>query len=678
MSVPVKIAGPFLPDVPRQSFELATTMTLEEVVLRAFPRLTDEARAGLRVVLVRGGSMAVIAPRHWRFVRPHPGTQVVIRIVPEGGAGFLIAALASYQVAPIIGLNLFLGSALSSATITALTIGIGLGLTYIGGTLLNALVPVYEPPSGPDTAQERYNIQGWRNRARPGEAVPYVSGRIRMAPDFAARGYTEVVGKDQYVRALFCFGYGPLNLSDLRIGSTPIEEFSDVEIEIREGRPEDDPITIYPRQVIEDGQQVLLSRPYPVDSAGNIIAGSVAEETPHIVRTATNATRVSAVFSFPSGLVRFTEDGDDKYYTRRVRIEEKPEEADDSAWSLVREIDFTERETQAFFRQVSWSLPSRGRWDIRFTMLTDDSTNARYYDDVYLASLQSVRPEHPINTNVPLTLVAIRIRATHQLNGTLEDFNALTERYQQDWTGAGWAEGLTRNPAAHLVDVLQSRANAYPAGTDEINWGEIEEFHDFCAAQGFTYDRVHTATEPLSDVLAAICQAGRATWRHDGTRWGVVIDRAQPLVTAHFTPQNARDFVWSRGYFEPPDALVARFLDETNDYEADTYVLPWNGQEIEVNVTEELALPGQTNPDAVARALSAHAGAATPRRHLFAHPGRRGTAGHTRRHRAGLASHSDRPAIQRPRARAARRRGCAGRTGAHRGGAGLWHTLRAI
>ncbi len=52
-----------------------------------------------------------------------------------------------------------------------------------------------------------------------------VLGRHRVFPPYAAQPYTEIDGDDQYWRAMFLIGYGPVELEELKIGETPIEDF---------------------------------------------------------------------------------------------------------------------------------------------------------------------------------------------------------------------------------------------------------------------------------------------------------------------------------------------------------------------------------------------------------------------------------------------------------------------
>ena len=51
-----------------------------------------------------------------------------------------------------------------------------------------------------------------------------------------------------------------VGLSDLRLGETPLDDFDEVELELREGVEGDLPVSLYPRQVIEDAIGVELVR----------------------------------------------------------------------------------------------------------------------------------------------------------------------------------------------------------------------------------------------------------------------------------------------------------------------------------------------------------------------------------------------------------------------------------
>ena len=424
------------------------------------------------------------------------------------------------------------------------------------------------------------------------------SSGMRYSPPFAATSYTEIVGDEQYVRALFTFGYGPVHISDLRLGDTPITEFEGVEIETREGRDTDAPITLYPRQVLEDAESVELVRPLPRDTSGNVISGP-ATETPVVRFTASNTSRVSAVIGFPSGLFTINDAGDVQKRTVEIRIRHR--RAGDADWIDVTVLAIRSELRSAFFRQHSWDLPARGRWEVEITRLRDENTNTQASDRSFLSALQSIRPEYPLNTRRPLSLLALRIRATHQLSGALDNVNALVQRYGEIWDGTNWVEGLSRNPASACLAALTGSATPFPVPEARLDRAAFADWFSWCETKGLKYDRVHDTAQSLGEMLQMICGAGRAGPRHDGVTWGVVIDRPETLVIDHINPRNSVDFNWSRTYFDPPDGFRVAFADATNGYEQAERIVPWPGHEGAVALTEAIELPGKTDPDEIWR-----------------------------------------------------------------------------
>jgi hypothetical protein len=586
--LPVVFAPVLDPGKARRFMDMPCGLTIAQIVARVAPGQQPSA-GHLRVTLTTAQGTCVIEERYWPNIRPKPGTTVVVRGIPGKdtlrAVLLAVVTIAAAALAPVL-FPAFgkIGLALATA-----------GLSIIGTLLINALIPIETPD-----AQERrdvYRIDGWRNDIRPGAPVPCAFGRHRYAPPFAAQSYTEVVGDDQYIRAFFCLGYGPLRITDLRIGETPVSDFEDIDIETREGRPGDLPLGLFPRQVLEEGAGVQLVRPLPRDLNGDVVEGEASIETPVVRFTASNSARASVILGFPGGLFWIDDKGRRKSWSVGIRIRARLNGA--GPWTEVVTLDVTAERQESFLRQHSWDLPVRGRWQIEVTRMTEDSTNTQVSDKVLLSAIQSIRPEYPINIDKPLAFVAIRVRATYQLNGSLDSFNALIQREGPVRAAGEWVQGFARNPASAYLTALMGPQNPYPVTQAGIDMEMIADWYAWCASKGLKYDRVHDAPEGLGDMLNAICGAGRASPRHDGVRWGVVIDRPQTLVIDHINPRNSDQFEWSRDYFVPPDGFRVRFLDETNNYEEAERIVPWPGHTGPVNLTESIDHPGKTDPDEI-------------------------------------------------------------------------------
>jgi predicted phage tail protein len=599
-TIPV-LAAPLLdPAMGRVDLELPEGLTVLEIVHAALPRASARDLAHLRVTLVSASGAVVVSAKHWQRVRPKTGVHVVIRLIP--GKNVLRSLLQIVVSVVAVALGQFWAPALAGALgiSTGIAAGlIGLGVNVLGSLLINALVPPAKPKQqGTTEKSEVYTISGWRNRLDPNGVVPDVMGKVRYAPPFAAMSYTEIVGDIQYIRAVFCFGYGGthgLALSEFRIGDTNVSEYDEIDMEVREGLATDTPLTLYPAQRNDESIGAELVRPLPRNDAGTVISGA-AKETPVIRTTGHDASGASIIVGFPAGLGSVNDSGDPVNVTVSLRIRQR--RANTLPWTVVATLNITAAKFEGFYRQHTWTFPERGRYEVEVTRMTDEHTSTRTQSRSSWLSLQTMRPEYPLNFDKPLALVAVRVKATYQLNGALESFNGLASKRCLDWDAPTqtWVARQTSNPASWFRYALQSPANPRPAADSGIDLEALQHWHEYCTAKGLKYDRALDEDKLLRDSLAEIAGAGRALPRHDGVRWTVIVDRPKELVVDHINPRNSWQFKASRSYFDPPDGFRVSFLDATNDYKPAERLVPWPGHSGSITLTEALELPGKTDP----------------------------------------------------------------------------------
>lgn len=596
------LAAPLLdPGCARVDVTLPAGLTIADILATALPGTPPADR--LRVLLVTDSGASEVLPALWRRVRPRPGVRVVIRVLAGRDALRSILMIAVSIAAFAIGqwwAVSVLG--LSGLAASAVATGVAIGATVVGHLLVNALIPPVKPKIL--DAQNRYSISGWRNEVRQNGAIPDVLGAIRYAPPFAALSYSEIVGDWQYIRAVFIVGVGEIETTDFRIGDTSLSEYDEVEIEVRTGLATDAPLSLYPRQIVEESVGAELTRPLPRDDLGEVISGEPAEEKPVVRASGADASGASVILAWPAGLVRYTDDGDAIAHTVSVRIQHRLVTAEE--WQDVTTLEINARRLEAFYRQHTWTFPSRGRWQVRCIMQTDETTDSKIQQRTVWAALQTIRPEYPLAYHAPLALIALRVKATHQLNGSLDTFNCVVSRVCRDYDAASgtWIDRATRNPASLFRHVLQNAANARAVGGSGIDLAALADWHTFCDARGLRYDRVLDDTSTtLRDILTEIAAAGRATPRHDGLKWSVVIDRPQDLlVVDHLSPRNSSGFRAVRTYIDPPHAFRVKFQDATNDNKDAERLIRWPGYTGDITLTEELTLPGICAPDQVWRA----------------------------------------------------------------------------
>jgi hypothetical protein len=267
---------------------------IASIVDTVLPGLPRERHSAVRVIVVGPSGADVVPQEAWASVRPKVGTRVLVRVVPGNGLlrGVLqiVAMIAAVALAGVLGPMLAGVWGLSAATWQGIVTA---GVALAGNLLINALIPVRKPEKEAKTFQ----IGGMRNQANPDGPIPNPFGRMRMAPVYWGLPYTEVVGDIQYLRVLFVWGYGRLKISDLKIGETPLSEFDEVEIETREGVDDDDPVTLYPQQVLEEALSVELTRAWERDDAGEYVSGGTTIEKPVVRVTASDASEAGVILA---------------------------------------------------------------------------------------------------------------------------------------------------------------------------------------------------------------------------------------------------------------------------------------------------------------------------------------------------------------------------------------------
>jgi predicted phage tail protein len=164
-------------------------------------------------------------------------------------------------------------------------------------------------------------------------------------------------GNDQYLHCHFIVGEGPLDISDIRIGDTPIGNFlPDVEWEVREGYATDAPLTLIPDNVDETQLSILLD----------------GLATPSVQTTSANTDRGSVDLSFPNGLCRVKDDGSLTWRAVFVNIEYR--ESPSGVWT-----DAIGKTMPSITIDSQGSGYSGASWDLEFTGGAGSGAAGRVY-----------------------------------------------------------------------------------------------------------------------------------------------------------------------------------------------------------------------------------------------------------------------------------------------------------
>lgn len=552
----------------------------------------------------------------WARVRPRPGRIVTVRVIPAGGDGggknilsiVLLIAVAAVAIWVTAGAAAhLLGAAFGTGTFGAAALGAAVGIA--GNLAIAALVPPPQQPKlrglsgGLDAEGISPTITGVRNQALPYGVVPRIYGKHRIFPPLGAVPFTEILGSDQYLRMLFVVGYGPLQISDLKLGDTPIGNFQGVETQIRQGFASDARLSLYSKDVAEDALSIKLT-------AANSWQ----------VRTAqANANGLSVDVVFPQGLTAI--DLHRTQWTVQVDVEYRLVGA--GGWTIAGSITATDSRGSIVRRGLRWSV-ALGHYEVRLRRVTQDTegvdvTTLRNYflslgrldlvnalddgrkpmllDVVFWAALRTIRHTDPISMT-GLCKVAIRIKATDQLNGVIDDFNCIAESLLPDWNGSVWvADIATRNPASIYRQILQGAANARPVADGRLDLPGLEAWHVANAAAGRKFDAVIDFRTTVFELLRDVAAVGRAAFGMKDGLYSVVRDVAQTVPIQHFTPRNSMAFTGRKAFPDAVHALKVRFINPAVDWQQDERIVYDDGFSA-ANATkfEVLELFGVTDP----------------------------------------------------------------------------------
>ncbi|GAB9224813.1 hypothetical protein BDS110ZK18_66800 [Bradyrhizobium diazoefficiens] len=532
----------------------------------------------------------VVAEATWHRIRVKSG--VTVTFVPrlQGGANIwrsiltIVVAIAAYTFAgPIAGSLTIAGFAITGTALAIATAVVAGGIMLAGTLAINALFPVRPQEQAETTKSASLNsIQGAQNQAAPFAAIPVVLGTHRQSPFYAARPYTEIVGDDQYLRLLFCWGYGPLAIDNIRIGETPLASFDDVEIQTYSGYIWEPAPTLYPSQVDEQALSIDLRS---VDSWQSRL-------------TAPDTTEISLDFLAPEGIFQVNkETGNFDPFQVRIDFEYRP----------VGSGPFFPLGTLTFGRSTS---PTRlgtraavavGQYEVRARKVTDDTNKENIKEAVTWTALRSMRTAAPLKFSKPLALTALRIKATGQLNGVVGTLNGICSSRVKAWNGAAWVDNTASQwPPDLFRHVLQGPANARPVADTGIDLEGLQEWSAYCVAKGFKFNQVLTAAGSVYEKLADIAAAGRAVVTFVDGKWGVIWDRPADSIVQHFTPRNSWGFQGQKPYAQKPHGWRVSFINEANGYTQDERIVYDDGYD-ETNATlfEGLQFPGVTDPDLI-------------------------------------------------------------------------------
>ena len=637
-----------------------------------------------------------IAPEKWVETYPAPGSEIAIRVIPQGEAGRIIGmifiAVAMIATAVFLGPGAFgivgLGLPGWAAGLGAMAVGI------IGNLVLNAICPPTRKPgrqaqlAGWSQDSPTLSIAGASNAANKWGPIPLMLGRHRMYPPYGAESYTEVVGNDQYLRLLFIWGFAPAELQDLKIGDTPLDSYEGVEVEhrnltlvltsqniaidvtaktltrssgswITDGLKDEATITLEGCTTPANNTTYVISQvtalvlTYSTSTATTTEAGTgeqtvtvafgadpltlytndvheeqlsilLEQNDPQVRTTLEGISEITLDLICPNGLYSTnSQTGNRQSMSVQVRIEIC--ETGSGNWQQLEVVTLSAATSSAVRRGLRYAVTVAGAYDLRLTRLTGPDSNLTM-SLIYWSALRSISATNPFQPPVPCAMTVLRIKASNQLSGIVDKFSGIVTSICPDWDGENWVTQPTNNPASLYRHAVQGGHKQKPLVDGRLSLKKLEDWHEFCGAQGFTYNKIIDYSAPQKEILDEIAAAGRAAFSWIDNQLGVIIDQPQEFnIGPAFTPRNSANFSSSIAYPDLPHAFRVPFRNEENDWQEDERLVLRDGYALLdpagnkrdawdepapdlplATIVEQLELPGQTHPDNIFKLARYH------------------------------------------------------------------------
>lgn len=472
--------------------------------------------------------------QHWHLVRPKHGHLIAARRVLHKDVLRIVAIAAlSYFT---FGLGGAAGGGFLGLTGTASYIAAG--AAFIAGSMvINKLLAPKQVGRSESTASPTYSLSGGRNRARPYEPMALVLGEPYAVPDLAAQPYTYFANGEQYLWQMFHLGLNCAEVTNLRIGQTALSAYQGVTV-LRNG--------------LASGNNDFPALGTSVDS----VQGAILVTTGYTTRTSSVGT-VRLALDFVASLFYTKSDGTflpfelnlhaqyravgdvdwigftDARASVPAVLEYVSEPIADDSGSIVNyyrvitpaiegypagTIRIRNADQKPLRFTVERAVPP-GQYEVRILKSTADATGTNESNSVEWVQLRSYQQD--LANYDGQARLAIQIQASGQLNGALDELNAMLRAAPMDyWNGTEWVTATSRatglcNPGAiflllcrGIFDSGGRRLAGLGYDDGQIDIEGLKRFMVRCAAMGFEFDLFLQEATSIDELLDAVAYAG--------------------------------------------------------------------------------------------------------------------------------------------------------------------------
>lgn len=242
----------------------------------------------------------------------------------------------------------------------------------------------------------------------------------------------------------------------------------------------------------------------------------------------------------------------------------------------------TRKDANAAYSTVKFKPREIGAFKVRIKRLkTSTAGTYQVISNLTLSSLITRFDRKPINTPNRHVFLELKIRATNQLNGSVQNLSAVARSVLDvyDSNTQTWSKQITSNPAWVFCDLLTGQVNKRAISKNRLHMPSIVEWAEFCdeiptAPPGETYNTprfqcnfVLDFESTLQQVLNLVCNASQTSLNITDGKYGVLLDKLKTTPVQIFTPRNSRDFSSNKNFAVLSNAIKVKFIEPEANWE---------------------------------------------------------------------------------------------------------------
>lgn len=280
--------------------------------------------------------------------------------------------------------------------------------------------------------------------------------------------------------------------------------------------------------------------------------------------------------------------------------------APDPGYVVLPGIKVSSNKTEPYRFAAEAAVP-QGQYEIRIRKITGDIANSRESNATVINQILCYQPDTADYTGQ--ARLGVRIKATSQLQGQIQNLSAICSASCFVWNGSAWVWQQTSNPAWWFLwyarggrDAAGNRVYGGDLSDSQIDIEGIKAWGAFCDAKSLTFNYVLSQRTTVHDVLTMIARAGRAAYTWQTGKIGVVWDAANLPTVAMVGPYNIVAGSFNVSYMNEgtADEIVMSFINPDRNWEQDQVRVSVPNV-IQNNNTIQLDLDGCTNASMAAR-----------------------------------------------------------------------------